>query len=214
MGHPPEFKVDDRHWEPRWAEGSRGWWVQGTFRPHRACRESSRSVRLPRPQAGCMQATWGLSLLCSEGCRKVISRWGCRGQRDPFLAWGWRPDPAAHTRGIRRAPSFCRGPPMLSPGKPYLHAHFRNAERNSHCSPNIYWRMPLELGNDKLISDMTSVQLKCHLSSSCYFFWGPLWIILLSSGPWCPQMTFGQLSASLYCLETKLYIPWSVCGVS
>ena len=104
---------------------------------------------------------------------------------------------------------------MLSPGKSYLYAHCRSAERNSHCfSPNIYWRVPLELGNNKLISDTTSVQFKCHLSSSCYFIWGPLWIIHLSSGPWCLQMTFGQLSASLYCLETKLYVPWSVCGVS
>lgn len=65
----------------------------------------------------------------------------------------------------------------------------------------------------KMISDTISVKLKCYAFVSCYSFWDFPWIVLPSSGLWCLQMTFGQLSASPHCLGMKLHVlvsSWNV----
>lgn len=90
----------------------------------------------------------------------------------------------------------------------------RNAETNSLLfSQSIYWRVHMELRDKKLISDTISVKLKCYPFVSCYSFWDFPWIGLPSSGLWCLQMTFGQLSASPHCLGMKLHVlvsSWNV----
>lgn len=90
----------------------------------------------------------------------------------------------------------------------------RNAETNYLLfTQSIYWRVHLELRDNKLISDTTYVKLKCHLFVSCYSFWDFPWIVFPFSGLWCLRVTFGCLSASPHCLGMKPHVlvsSWNV----
>lgn len=151
---------------------------------------------------------WGL---CQEGCGEALPGAGgshsgpVAGQALLWLSSHTAdPQPMSETEG---APDPSVAALQCSILGKLPSRSLRNAETNSlSFSQSIYRRVHLKLGDNKLISDTTSVKLKCHFFISCYSFWDFPWIVLPSSGLWCFQMTFGRLSASPHRLGMKFHV--------